>query len=338
MFTPDQLSAMQSAIQSAQKIAIFSHENVDGDAVGCLLGFGTLLEKMGKTVGLYTTTTPGKAYSFLPTIGKIRIDFDYNDSWDLLVFVDFSEYSRIGKIIDGHEDYFNTKPKLIIDHHLGEDNYPHTVLLKDPDASSCAEVLYEISKNMYPDLLDAEIATYRYLGLTTDTGNFQYEKDSIRTMSNAIGLIQLGARKPWIVQNIFNGSDRSSIDLLKLIIPRIHHDGQVCYARYTVEEIRALGFDKDRADIMILSCLRPIKDIGVTAIIRKEATGNKVGLSLRSGFLANGGRIDVQKVAVAFGGGGHIYAAGCKVELEENFEAQIPKIVEKLNVEIKKQL
>ncbi len=113
-------------------------------------------------------------------------------------------------------------------------------MLKDADAASCAELLYEISKEIRPELIDAEIATYRYLGLTTDTGNFQYEKDSIRTMSNAMGMIKLGANKPWIIQNIFNNSERSSIELSKMMIPRITRDKHVCYARYTVEEIEKL--------------------------------------------------------------------------------------------------
>ena len=156
------------------------------------------------------------------------------------MFVDFNNYGRIGKITAGHEEYFDAKEKIIVDHHLGDIITPHTLVLRDSDSASCCELLYEITTALWPEHIDADIATYWYLGLTTDTGNFQYEKDSMKTMSHAMGMIKLGANKPWILQNMFNGSDRSSIDLSKMMIPRITRDKHVCYARYHVDEVQAL--------------------------------------------------------------------------------------------------
>lgn len=54
-----------------------------------------------------------------------------------------------------------------------------------------------------------------------------------------------------------------------MMIPRITRDKYICYARYTVEEIEQMGFDKDEADDLILSYLRPLKAIPVIAIIRR---------------------------------------------------------------------
>lgn len=182
------------------------------------------------------------------------------------------------------------------------------------DSCSNAELIYEICKEVYPEQLDADIATYLYMGLVTDSGNFQFEVDTVRTMSNAIALIQLGARKPWIIQKLFNNSDRSSIDMLKMITPRITREGHTCYVWYTTAEIEKLGFDKDEADILILANIKPIKDIGVFAIIRQGT--DQAGISLRSGYLADGKRINVQQIALTMNGGGHIYAAGARLPLE----------------------
>jgi len=141
-------------------------------------------------------------------------------------------------------------------------------VLKEPEAASTTELLYEIAKQSFPQAIDAHIATYFYLGIVTDTGNFQYETDTARTMTNAIGLIRDGAKKSRLIQHIFNSNDRTSIDLLKMVIPRITREGNLCYVRYTSAEIEALGFDKDEADILIFSNIKPIKDIPVFAIIR----------------------------------------------------------------------
>lgn len=61
-------------------------------------------------------------------------------------------------------------------------------------------------------------------------------------------------------------------------------------------------------------------------------------MSFRSGFMADGRRIDVQKIATHFNGGGHMYAAGCKAPLEDDFLAQVPKLAAQINAEIEKQL
>lgn len=338
MFSNDLLNGCKERIENAKNIAIFSHESVDGDAVACLLSLGKVCEKLGKNVGLFTTSTPGRSYQFLPEIGKIRIDFDYADSWDLIIFVDFTQpEQRIGKIFVGHEQYFHDKETIIVDHHIGGDAPSKGIMLKNVESASCAELLYEITQANRPTLIDADIATYWYLGLTTDTGNFQYEKDSIEIFNHAIELIKLGANKPRIIQNIFNNNERSSIELSKMMIPRITRDQHICYARYAVEEITKMGFDKDEADNVIFSYLRPLKAIPVIVIIRKGLE-DKVGMSLRSGYMADGRRIDVQKIAIHFGGGGHMYAAGCKANLEADFIAQVPKLAAEINAEIEKQL
>ncbi len=50
MFSSELLDQCKTKISNANKIAIFGHESVDGDAIGSMLGFGTLLEKLGKEI------------------------------------------------------------------------------------------------------------------------------------------------------------------------------------------------------------------------------------------------------------------------------------------------
>lgn len=337
MFSQQQLQSFKSTIDNASRIAIFWHNSVDGDAIWSMIGLWLLCEKLGKHVGYFTTIAPSSSFLFLPHIDKIQTDFDYSDDWDLIIFVDFTAYSRIGKITEWHEHYFDSKKTLIIDHHIGDSIGPKAILLKDIDASSNCELLYEITREIYPELLDAEIATYRYLGLLTDTGNFQFEVDSIRTMNNAIGLLKLGAKKAWIIEKLFNNNSWSSIEFLKMIIPRITLSEKVCYVRYTTDEIEKFDFDKEEADIMILANIRPLRNVWAFAIIRDSGTG-KIGISFRSGYLENDKRINVQKVALALGGWGHEFASGAEQDKKGELEEQVVEIVKIINQEIEKQL
>ncbi len=62
--------------------------------------------------------------------------------------------------------------------------------------------------------------------------------------------------------------------------------------------------------------------------------------SLRSGYLENGKRISVQKIAMVFGGGGHAYAAGCTMEINTDLsmEDDAKRIVALVNAEAQKQI
>lgn len=45
----------------------------------------------------------------------------------------------------------------------------NATILKDPESSSACELVYEICRQTFSDMLDSEIATFLYLGLLTDT-------------------------------------------------------------------------------------------------------------------------------------------------------------------------
>lgn len=61
-----------------------------------------------------------------------------------------------------------------------------------------------------------------------------------------------------------------------MMIPRITRDKHICYVYYSTDEIEKMGFDKDEADSLILSYLRPLKALPVIVILRKEVNNNKV--------------------------------------------------------------
>jgi len=80
-----------------------------------------------------------------------------------LIFLDFSDISRVRDFVVGHEEYFTINQVISIDHHLN-DNVPSTWIIEsDPSAMSACELLFEITYVWWPNLYDAQIATYFYL-------------------------------------------------------------------------------------------------------------------------------------------------------------------------------
>lgn len=329
MFTPDQLKTFKEKIDSAQRIAIFGHESVDGDAIGSMLGLGTVLEQIGKHVGYFTTLTPSENFSRLP-ISKISTVFDYSDERDLIVFVDFNGYRRIAGITAGHETYFDSKERITIDHHI-PDGPIAGLNLSDVDASSNCELVYEIISQTRPEKIESVVATYLYLGLVTDTDNFHHGKDTIRTMNNALGLLKHGADKKQILEKVYHNNPIEALDFIKLAAPRITIKSHICYARYTEDEISPLGLDRETADGLLIGIMRSIRDIPALCILRKR--GDQVGGSLRSA-----GKVSVQQIAMSLGGGGHLYAAGFKQPAQADFTAQIDEIIAHVEAGVASQL
>jgi phosphoesterase RecJ-like protein len=144
---------------------------------------------MGKKVSYYTAPLPSRIFSFVPRVEKISDQFDYSSRYDLIIFVDFSPYMRT-VFTKGKYDYFDSKPLLIIDHHLG-DTPAHAVVLKDSEADSNCEWIFEHTKDIRSDYYDREVATCLYLGIATDTGSFQFDKQGSRSLYNAAQLIDL---------------------------------------------------------------------------------------------------------------------------------------------------
>lgn len=108
-----------------------------------------------------------KVYSFIKNIKRLKSNFDYKN-YDLLIFVDFTGLDRIGILSKAKPNYFAQKPIVVIDHHLGN-GLDHGVIVKDVHSISTCEILFEYTSKRRPKSYDKEIATYFYLGITSDS-------------------------------------------------------------------------------------------------------------------------------------------------------------------------
>jgi phosphoesterase RecJ-like protein len=73
-------------ITRALNILVVSHRNPDGDSLGSMIALKLTLEKLGKTVTMACSDTPGQIFSFLPNISDILAKIDV--SKDLVISVD----------------------------------------------------------------------------------------------------------------------------------------------------------------------------------------------------------------------------------------------------------
>jgi len=112
---------------------------------------------------------------------------------------------------------------------------------------SASEIVFEHTYKWRPHLYDKNIATYFYMGIASDSGNFLFGEDNIRMFSNIVKLLKLGAEKDFIVENLFRRKSLKAIKFLQLLINRIKQKEELLYTYYDEKELKKYDIDTEEA-------------------------------------------------------------------------------------------
>lgn len=287
--------------KGAQRIGISGHVRPDGDCVGACLSLWQYLKKnMPEAEVKVYLEQPAAIFSELKGFEEIVTDFPEEEPFDVYFALDCNE-ERLGEAAK----YFSAaKKKVNIDHHISNSGCGEVNLVRPQIGSTC-EVLYELMA----DDLDKDLAESLYIGIIHDTGVFQYSNTSPRTMEIGAKLIAFGFDFPRLIEETFYQRTyvqsqimgRTLMESIRLM------DGQCIVGvvdRATMEFYNATPKDLDG----IVNQLRNIKGVHC-AIFMYETDTLTYKVSLRTDE-----RVDASRVAVYFGGGGHVRAAGCTMQ------------------------
>ena len=283
-------------LMAAKKLLITAHVNPDGDAVGSVLGLSAFLRGRGKTVTVMIDDKLPKNLSFLPGYDRIvRPEEGKKADAELLVILDTS-LDRIGEVAKAAEGL----PVLNIDHHISNDGKAD--FLYNDNRAAASEMIFEIVDHLGGDFTP-EIATPLYTGMATDTGFFKFSNTRPETMRAAARLLEAGVRPEQVSESLEEKPEsivRGQAAALQTM--ELSYGGRVA----------GLYLDKDLATSLettegFIDFVRVIEGVEIAVLI-KCMDENFCRVSVRSKG------IDVSKVAMKFGGGGHIRAAGFSVK------------------------
>ena len=301
-------------INSSKDIYIVGHINPDGDSIGSAFALYYSLKELGKNVNVIIKKH-SDSFSFLPGIENIVDHVDKNE-YDLLICVDSSQKSRLD-ISD--EDFNKAKHTILIDHHRKaetEDNNYCNLCFVDVNLPAACQIVYNFIKKLNLPF-NINSATYIYTGLMTDTGSFNYSSTTPETLRIAADLVEMGVDFAGICQKLNDTIKEEKLRLIAYSIDNMESifDGKVRYVYVSYEKIKSLNLDEEDAE-GVTNYLRKVKGTEVAIYVRGRSDGtNKV--SLRSA-----GLVDVSKIAISFGGGGHQRAAGYTMYEEINVEKE----------------
>ncbi len=331
-------------IKLAQKLLV-SHLSPDVDAISSL---GALIEILKGENKEYLAFAEGKNgdYYFLPNEEEVIekkddlvniINKKFNQGFDqglnqakevgdnflflfdLIIVVDCGSIDRTflaEEILNFKEKSFKAGSGSIIefDHHVPSKSYAD-IEIKIPLAST-TEVLYHFV-NINEININKSLANCLLAGILTDTANFLYPSVSSKTMEIASELMALGAQLPKLINNTWRNKSFLEMKLWGLALDnlKINKKYNIAFSVLTYEELEnfknnSLGLSSDVFGDMV-GFLSNISEADVVLLLREEERG-KIKGSLRVGSTDKD--IDVCKLAVVFGGGGHKKASGFVVD------------------------
>jgi phosphoesterase RecJ-like protein len=302
-FRKDDSMKIIEELKGMKTVGITGHVRPDGDCIGSTLGlYNYLTENMPElTVELYLET-PGSEFGYLTNIDKIQTESAMvkakDKVLDCFIILDCSSLDRIEPFA---ELFKNAKKTICIDHHVSNQDFADMNLV-EPQASSTCEVLYSVLDS---DKISKAVAECIYTGIIHDTGVFKYSCTSAKTMEIAGRMMEMGIDYSDIIDNSFYKKTYIQNQILgRALLESVRFfDGKCIFSSVTKEEMAFYGVTGRELN-GIIEQLRLTEGVEV-AIFLYQSGEDEYKVSLRSKKV-----IDVSAIALHFGGGGHVRAAG----------------------------
>ena len=286
-------------VKDAKTIAISGHVRPDGDCVGSVMGLYLYLKKEmpEAEIDVYLDK-PAEIFGCINHVEDIKSEFNTNKEYDVFVALDTTD-DRLG---DAETIYRNAHKKINIDHHISNSGCGD-VNVVEPERSSTSELLYEL---MDSEKIDEEIATALYIGIIHDTGVLRYSNTSPRTLQITSELIKFGFDFSKIIEETFFERTYLQTQIMgRAVLESVRFMNNRCIVSMVSRRMMEFYCVTPKDLDGIVNQLQSVK--GVDCAIFMYETGTlEYKVSMRSN-----GKVDVAAVAMKFGGGGHVRAAGC---------------------------
>lgn len=325
---PNYLAAAR-AIADAADIVLTTHVNSDADGIGTSLALAIALERLGKRVRFVCPSRPAGIYAFLPRFGLAQTVDDEAKAdavapCDLLLSSDCGDLKRLGACARIRRGRL-----LNLDHHATNDRFGDLNLVDEHATCSGMVAAKLLDKLDAP--IDREIADCLYATLVFDTGRFMHSNTDAAAFRFAARLADLGVDVSAVNRALTYTKTPHDLAILRLGLQQLAVDGEdarLAGIALAKEEIAAVGAPEDWGELVDVP--RSLAGNQIAYLMREQPDGRTTRVSLRSNP-----PFQVAPVAQAFGGGGHLQAAGATFPgpLAECLREMLPRLRRQLRAE-----
>lgn len=320
-FEQKSFEVIKEKLIGVKKAVVAGHTNPDGDAVGSVLAFAMVLRQLGVEPVVLLEEYASR-FKFIKGSEYIY-NGDYGEL-DVPVFfaLDCGDKKRLGDkagaVFDRAAVTFN------IDHHTNNPDFADFNLVKT-DASSASEIVFDIVKDNCE--LTEDIATAIYSGIVYDTSGFKHSCTGVSTHMAAAVLLEKGVDTAYVHSKMLYEHTPSQLGIMTCALRNMKTEGCIAWTVISKDEMEQCGAKNGDTD-GVAEYLLNTEGIEVSALFT-EKNADFVKISLRSK------RYNINKVAAAFGGGGHVLASGAGLDMtvSQAEKAVIDKIKEEIAYE-----
>ncbi len=325
-YTSEELKRLLPELSTgADSIAITTHQNPDGDGYCAALALQRILSTLGKPSTIWMDADNLDRFAFLmdqpensmaaPKLKTYSASLNETElSSDLLFVLDCNSYDRLGK----RKGLVEQASKLVLlDHHIRE-NHPidGDICFIEPSFVSVGAIIFELFEAQIKKLPGPDrifVANCIYTTILNDTNNYANANTNAAVFRLAAELSELGIKPNLLYKEFFLNHSAEEMRYVgqTLATIQLHYERKVLTMFSTLEMSRENQLDPES----VMNITRWVQGVaGVDAIVYlREEAENRYKLSLRSVHL------NVNAIAVRYGGGGHRQASGCTIKgsLEE---------------------
>lgn len=310
MNTIPEIAAKLKKIKSA---VIFTHVRPDGDTLGSGMALARALIILGKQCEVVNEGEIPEKFLFMEGMRQIRRAPSFDA--ECYICVDATGVDRLGELqrtfIKAQE---RGKLTINVDHHISNTNFCKLNFVRER-ASNCENVKELIEALGSPP--DSLIASYLLMGMVTDSGGFSHSDVNGDTFRAAAYCADAGADVNRITYEIFKKQSkaRASFYLETLSKLRFFLDDKLAISYVGKSALEKYGLKQDATEGIVDFALTI--DCVEVSVCFMEVKPEQYKASFRSK-----GKVNVNEVARAFGGGGHVLASGCMLfgSLEEVYD------------------
>ncbi|HBE39920.1 MAG TPA: DHH family phosphoesterase [Bacteroidales bacterium] len=296
---------------NSRNILLISHINPDGDAIGSQLALHHYLKSRNIKADMITPNNLQEFLKWMEGSELINIFIRQRDKCkrlieraDLIVMVDFNQPDRLGDmetLVAG-----STAFKVIIDHHLNPRGFAD-IELSDPTFSSTSELVHEFVTLMNGSpFYSKPYSEALYVGIVTDTGNFEHGTYTSRTFKIVADFLEKGIEKERILDLLFSNFSENRLRLQGFALNErmvVLNEYQTAYIWLTKADLAAHKYVKGDTEGFVNLPLS-IKGIIFSAFFVEKNGFVKLSFRSKGNFPSN------EFASEFFSGGGHMNASG----------------------------
>lgn len=305
--------------RKAERLALISHVSPDGDTVGATLALRLAFLSLGKAVDVICDGAVPNSMRFLEGADQYMTPEQAKGPYDTAIAVDVSCRELLGK---SEAVFDSAKTRMVIDHHATNPGYGELNYICRGE-SACCLVAYNAIRELGAEIT-LPMGTCLMLGMSTDTGHFQYPATSAQTLYAAAELRALGVDISYITRMMYRTQPMEKVNLTRIAYQNLRFElgGQVGVIELTKRDFDETGCSFGLADGLVNRALE-VEGVRMAVMASEREDGIKMSLRAVEPDTVN-------DVALVFGGGGHAQAAGCTIHASiEEAVSQVLSVMEK---------